>query len=88
MGPYREKEPVVGYALKHDPTRLVTSIAMSSWFWLILYPFTRLNDFEIAMRLSRRMIVATGSSPASAEMKSFKVNDRLANVLEAAGHVL
>lgn len=32
----REKEPVDGYALKNEPTQLVTPIATSSWLGLIL----------------------------------------------------
>lgn len=37
----REKEPVAGYAPKSVPMVLVTPMAMSSWFGLILYPLTR-----------------------------------------------
>lgn len=37
----REKEPVAGYAPKHEPTVFVTPMAISSWLGLILYPFKR-----------------------------------------------
>ena len=37
----RENEPVAGYAPKTVPIVLVTPMAMSSWFGLILYPFRR-----------------------------------------------
>lgn len=39
----RENEPVAGYAPKSVPIVLVTPMAMSSWFGLILYPLTRPN---------------------------------------------
>ena len=88
----REKEPVAGYAPKSVPMVLVTPMAMSSWFGLILYPLTRpkaertdrqvfvyrshgawYSHLEMAMCSSTKIIVATGSSLASATTSSFSI---------------